>query len=411
MKSKYISLLLNALIIVVIFISGCIQLGDFKNKTESSAQSNMSEASPVNHSEMILTSDFTPCSGMDTTQKNPIAYHRILLANSTDGLHFTRMNKVIDDRASVPDIMVDKEGNVRIYYVLITCKEQGEDRHDIPVVAISPDKGQTWFYKNLKIEAPSEAPHCYTPGGFPTPVDPEVLLMPDGTYRLYATCPRGTENGTPMTFVFFSNDGINFKDGKITYVPKTIALDPVVFKVGSEWWLINGNSNPAKSSDGITFIGPENEGPFSSLPQFRDPTSGKMNYYVIGDVLTLENPIRYRLYLFGDTPEEGIKSIISTDGKTWSMEQSTNEYILSVDKSSNTFEYYKLMFPTVARLKDGSYLMAYETFIPGTPYSVLSGGEQQQGGTQPSSGGKVGCGDGICDSIERNTGTCPQDCH
>jgi hypothetical protein len=319
------------------------------------------------------------------------------------------MNKIIDDRASVPDIMVDKEGNVRIYYVLITCKEQGKDRHDIPVVAISPDKGQTWFYKNLKIEAPSEANHCYTPGGFPTPVDPEVLLMPDGTYRLYATCPRGTEKGTPMTFVFFSDDGINFKGGKITYVPKTIALDPVVFKLGSEWWLINGNSNPAKSLDGITFIGPEDEGPFSSLPKFKESKSGNLNYYVIGDVLTLENPIRYRMYLFGDTPEEGIKSIISSDGKTWNIEQSSNEYILSVDKSSNTLEYYKLMFPTVARLKDGSYLMAYETFIPGTPSSVLSGGEQQEG-TQPFSGGKIGCGDGICDSIERSTGTCPQDC-
>jgi len=68
------------------------------------------------------------------------------------------------------------------------------------------------------------------------------------------------------------------------------------------------------------------------------------------------------------------------------------------------------MFPTVARLNDGSYLMAYETFIPGTPSSVLSGVEQQQGETQPSSSGKVGCGDGICDYIEKSTGTCPQDC-
>jgi hypothetical protein len=364
-------------------------------------------------SEVKMTSDFQPCIGIDQTQKNPIAYHRILLASSKDGLHFTRLNKLISDRASVPDIMIDKDGNVRIYFVLITCREQSQDLSNIPVVAISFDNGKNWIYKKLIIEAPSDAPHCKTPGGSPAPVDPEVLLMSDGTYRLYATCPQYTAQGTPMTYVFFSNDGIHFSGAKHTYIPQSgIALDPVVVKFGSIWHLFNGNSNPATSLDGITFNQPKT-GIFCPF-KFKDGNVDKC--YVIGDVLTLENPLRYRIYLFGDTPNEGFKSILSSDGQNWTMEQNSAEYILTITQEAKE-EYHKLMFPTVAKLKDGIFLMAYETFVPGTPSSVIesaAGGNQSSPQEQPPSSqpqqpiGK--CGDGICDSIEQMTHTCPLDC-
>jgi len=364
------------------------------------------------------SSDFEPCLGIDNSQTNPIAYHRILLANSKDGLHFTRMNKLISDRASVPDIMIDKEGNVRIYFVLITCKEQSQDLNNIPVVAISTDNGKNWIYKKLIVEAPNDAFYCKAPGGSPSPVDPEVLLMPDGTYRLYATCPQNTPQGTPMTYVFFSNDGIYFSGAKHTYIPADgIALDPVVVKFGQTWNLFNGNSNPATSSDGITFS-PPNKGIFCP---FKFKEGEKEKCYVIGDALTLENPLGYRIYLFGDTPTEGFKSIFSPDGKNWTMEQKSNEYILTITPQA-TEEYHKLMFPTVARLSDGTYLMAYETFIPGTPSKIIESlslekekeGEQifspPQQSTPPLKKPVGKCGDGICDSIEKTTNTCPLDC-
>jgi len=369
--------------------------------------------------EFKMTSDFKPCLGIDKAAKNPIAYHRILLAKSADGLHFTRMGKLISDRASVPDIMVDKKGNVRIYFVLITCKEQGQDLENIPVVAISSDNGENWVYKKLTIEAPSDALHCKTPGGSPAPVDPEVLLMPDGTYRLYATCPQSNSQGTPMTYVFFSSDGIYFSGAQHTYIPQNgIALDPVVIKFGNTWNLFNGNSNPATSLDGITFNNPK-PGIFCPF-KFKDGNTDKC--YVIGDALTLGDSLGYRIYLFGDTPNEGFKSIFSSDGENWTMEQKSNEYILNIDQGVKE-EYYKLMFPTVTRLNDGSFLMAYETFIPQTPPSIFettfSEKENDQlfksfpEGGKPTFGQKepLGkCGDGICDSIEQTTNTCPLDC-
>jgi hypothetical protein len=313
-------------------------------------------------------------------------------------------------------MMIDKEGNVRIYFVLITCKEQSQDLNNIPVVAISSDNGQNWIYKKLIVEAPNDAFYCKAPGGSPAPVDPEVLLMPDGTYRLYATCPQNTPQGTPMTYVFFSTDGIYFSGARHTYIPQEgIALDPVVVKFGQTWNLFNGNSNPATSPDGITF-NPPNKGIFCPF-KFKEGANEKC--YVIGDALTLENSLGYRIYLFGDTPTEGFKSIFSSDGKNWTMEQKSDEYILTITPQA-TEEYHKLMFPTVARLNDGTYLMAYETFIPGTPSKIIESlsSEKQSEKIPPQEQkptfepkrpmGK--CGDGICDSIEKTTNTCPLDC-
>ena len=321
----------------------------------------------VTPSQQRLTNDFELCSGMDSTQTIPVAYHRILLAKSNDGLNFTRWDKLITDRASVPDIMLDKDGNVRVYFVLLSCKEQGIN-NQITAVAISYDNGESWIYKKIVVDAPSDATFCKQPGGQLPPVDPEVLLMPDGTYRLYATCPRGSMTGTPMTYVFFSSDGINFSGAKHTFEPTTAALDPVVIKFGSVWNMFNGNSGPSTSQDGITFT-QTTTGIFCPF-KFSDGSMQKC--YVIGDAMTLANPVSYRIYLFGDTSTEKFKSIISTDGENWNMEQSSGAYLFGANSAiDSTIEYSKLMFPTVVKLNDGSYLMAYETFIPGTPSSML----------------------------------------
>jgi len=335
----------------------------------SSENASITNATAADTTAARLASDFSACSGIDTAQKESVAYHRILLASSTDGLIFTKLNRTLTDRASVPDIMVDKDGNLRVYFVLLSCKEQGISSQ-ITAVAISYDEGATWVYKKLVIDAPADASFCKQPGGQLPPVDPEVLLMQDGTYNLYATCPKGSMTGSPTTFVFSSDDGISFTGGKATYVPKTgLALDPVVFQVGSSWHLINGNSVQADSQDGISFT--ETAGMFCP---YKFTSGGNQMCYVVGDQLTLSDPTRYRIYLFGDSPAMGVRSVVSTDAKTWSLEQSGSDMILNVGGS---YDYYKVAFPTVARLSDGSYLMAYETFIPGTPSSITSGGGQQ----------------------------------
>jgi hypothetical protein len=234
--------------------------------------------------------------------------------------------------------MTDKDGNLRIYFIQAECKEQ--NLRNAPVVAISYDHGQTWVYKCLNIEAPNEAPQCKEPGGNPPPVDPYVVLMKNGTYRLYATFskPSGTQQ-ILMTFVFFSDDGINFSNGKPTYVPVGgRALDPVVVNIGSRWHLFNGDEKGgvlhALSNDGITFTETVKFCPF----KFTN-INGSQSCYMIGKgSLVLDSDIR--LYVFGNTPQEGFKSIISSDGESWTMEQASGEYILNVQNSY--FEYHEI---------------------------------------------------------------------
>lgn len=366
---------------LVILIIGLVALGIgifFLVKYLQKAKTGLPEKETKTQTQQ-LTGDFEACKGIDTSEKERVAYHRILLAKSNDALNFTRLDQVISDRASVPDLMIDKDGNIRLYYIQVACKEQ--NLKNTPVLAISYDQGQTWVYKRLKIEAPSQAAKCKEPGGTPPPVDPDVILMPDGSYRLYATCPNtSASQETPMTFVFFSEDGINFKDAKPTFTPQGgRALDPVVIKIDSQWHLFNGDEKggtlEAVSDDGITFTEKDQFCPFKFT------FNNKQKCYIIGDTLTLTDPTRYRIYLFGNTPDEGIKSIISDNGTDWQMEQETGQYILNIDANSST-EYHELASPTVAKLKDGSYLMAYESFIPETPSSIISGQTQQN--SQPS---------------------------
>ena len=192
------------------------------------------------------SSEISACTGIDEQEKDAVAYHRILLAKSSDGLNFTKLNKVISDRASVPDLMIDKEGNLRIYFIQVSCKEQNLKNN--PVVAISSDSGKNWQYQRLTIEAPKENSNCQEPGGNPPPVDPDVVLLSDGTYSLYATCPSRSSSSdkpnsdVPMTFVYTSTDGLNFSNPQATYIPEgKRALDPVVLKTSSLWHLYNGD--------------------------------------------------------------------------------------------------------------------------------------------------------------------------
>ena len=89
------------LIAVVIFSSGCIQKSDLEGRE--------------------WKSDVTPALGAG---KNPLGTnedgpwnHRLLIAISKDGISWQKLNIILADQASVPDILVDSEGYVRIYYV------------------------------------------------------------------------------------------------------------------------------------------------------------------------------------------------------------------------------------------------------------------------------------------------------
>lgn len=247
--------------------------------------------------------------------------HRIKSASSPDGLRWTRNNGIIADQASVPDAIVDKEGNVRVYYV--DWKNQGV------TAAIQQNDG--WEYYRVKLQ----------PAGFFEGADPDVVMV-DGTYRIYYT--KFESPGSQMASIGMASsaDGIEFENPQIVYPREEGVTDPDVFRTAGEWvmYLSHGPQNVlTTSADGLEF---EKEG--------EDPLAGSVSN-------TIAVPGGYRMYYHKSDTRGGasVYSRFSEDGQNWEEEGL---------RLSPTNEEGSVESPAVVQLPDGSYRMFYHSFIP-----------------------------------------------
>lgn len=151
-------------------------------------------------------SDITPGSGKGTP--SPLVRpgddgpwnHRTMSASSGDGFTWVKDNIIIADQALVPDAIVDKEGNIRVYYV------DWYNGHRISV-ALSRD-GINWIYKVVKIFG-----QVVRPGELDAPVDPDVVLLPDGKYRLYYMYKGAIYSAiSDYGIDFTKEDGVRFQE-------------------------------------------------------------------------------------------------------------------------------------------------------------------------------------------------------
>ena len=70
-------------------------------------------------------------------------------------------------------MVMDTEGRIFLYY---TSWEVGPLKN-ATAVAISTDNGNSWTYKHVEFQG-------FGPGA---PVDSDIVLLPDGTFRMYVT--------------------------------------------------------------------------------------------------------------------------------------------------------------------------------------------------------------------------------
>ena len=134
----------------------------------------------------LLVSGFVPAVGQGdpppgTSGSGPWAT-RIMLASSTDGLTFTRTSEIVADQGGVPNMIVDHDGRVRVYYVAWqqTGNVGGSDGN-FTAVAIRTAPGE-WVYHRVGVE------------GVPVTqslVDPSVVLLSGGIYRLFYMADTG----------------------------------------------------------------------------------------------------------------------------------------------------------------------------------------------------------------------------
>ena len=269
------------------------------------------------------------------------------MAYSTNGLDFQRPansnDGILVDRAGVPDAVLLPNGRILVYFV-DGCRPP-EETGSTTAVAVSDKQGTpgSWVFKNVRF--------TNIPSGYgPYPYDPNVVLLPDGTLRIFATDPRPAADGSMKQGAY----SFHSTDGGFTYSFEGLRYDDIVDPENyrfsdSNWQIFTGGPNGhALSTDGGNT--------FNTVGWFQSPEYQG----VVHEIAATEKPGEYRAYVSTQT---GIKSFYSASAP-WTSWTEEPGYRLQVD-STTGLESCEFSFPTVLKLGPGNYLMVYLTVFPG----------------------------------------------
>lgn len=288
----------------------------------------------------VLESDFIPIQGKATSPNGEDAAtvgpfeRQLKTAISYDGLTYISNDVWISAQANVPDAVITPDGDVYLYY----SGWMVGDHLNTTAVAISQDNGKTWTYRYVEMENYGDRHH---------PVDPDVILLSDGTFRMYFT----TDGDAKHTGIHYAEslDGITYNYKKGIFIPEDrSALDSTTFKIGNTWHMYAlSEKGPDElwyltSKDGITFE-------LSGLTSF--PFNGKSyvptNGVWVGD--------KFHLMLFHPT-ETSIVSMWTKNGSDWYPGEGV--------RLEPTEDELYVKDPTIVSLPNNQKLMIYVTNTP-----------------------------------------------
>lgn len=282
----------------------------------------------------IDTNDFTPSEGRarGPGEKGPWI-NRVALATSKDGETFTATSDVIGDQLDVPDLVYLPNGTLALYMIAWTAGQRSNQL----VTAFSSDNGTTWTYHYVTITGLSVR------NGGPSPADPDVLVLSDGTIRMYFTYDAKTHYAE-------STDGKTFTYRGLSFAPTSgMMLDPTVIQIGTMWHLYGGGGPGgdnwhATSADGVTF---------TQTASVRATGNDGLRY-MLSNGITEGNSAT--VWGFSNDGID-VAQFTTTDGVTFTAQGIALEYTggMQADHVKDS---------SVVRLPNGTYLMAYVTAIP-----------------------------------------------
>ncbi|NOY98868.1 MAG: hypothetical protein GXP40_06665 [Chloroflexi bacterium] len=251
--------------------------------------------------------------------------HQVMYATSPDGLTWQVSDEVIRDQASVPEVARLADGTLMIYFVDATPD-------DVRAVRRNQDGGWETVPFSLN-NRPSS--HAY---------DPDVVLLPDGSLRLFYFGPpeiKGNMLTEPHTiYSATSQDGLTFESDPGERITVVGATDPSVVILPDGTWLMalsrGAETLLASSSDGDTFTETGVVVTLGGVPELSVLPDGSLRLYV--------------------SSQGGIRSLISGDnGQTWAEETGirvpAEEGNLAAD-------------PSVVQLGDGTWFMTWKRVNP-----------------------------------------------
>ncbi|MBI4893816.1 MAG: hypothetical protein HY821_24580 [Acidobacteria bacterium] len=264
--------------------------------------------------------------------------HRILLATSSDGLSWSIRSEPLAEKASVPELFLDPNGRPTIFFVDASGTPEG-----IGALQLTPEGAWQRVGTDLR------------------DVDPNIVLLPDGTYRAYT---KSSLDGAISAYS--SKDGLHWDAlGEVFRDPRyTNATDPDVFQTPGEWVMLvslGANLLRCTSTDGLHFTA---TGTILSLGGSVSDTvpveGGWRTYFHVNP-----NPATSSLFK--------IRSAFTPDGKAWQVEDG-DRVIAPPDGPASL----GVADPAPIQLPDGSWLMAIKSFI--APISTTPPQPAQPGG-------------------------------
>ena len=227
-----------------------------------------------------------PNNGQPANNINALVNHQIFLAYSEDGLHWRTDNQLIRDSSSVPALFYWQDA----LWILAVNGTADENFEKLVMLHQQADgTWQEWF-----IDLPFEG----------RPVDPDVVVLPDGKIRLYffdfsvnSPPQQADPSRVGRMYSATSEDGITFimEEGvRLESMPP--ATDPDVIQQSEVWWMFvshpqEGDMIIAQSEDGLTFteVGAVTHGSIADTVLLEDGTLRQYACVIRGSMAIMES--------------------------------------------------------------------------------------------------------------------------
>lgn len=268
------------------------------------------------------TGSTAQCPVLDPSKQSPLSNHQIQRATSADGLRFTPDGKVLLARASVPDGVIGPDDKHWIYFV-----NGNPGQHAVFVGRVEGDELVTFDCVRIDGAINGNA------------VDPDVVRLPDGRYRLFYFQgwfvpgePPPKPGEAHRFYTAISQDGIHFTVENKILETQGGGTDPSAVQLADGSWLMS-----LTLDDKVVLASSPDAKAFTLTGVEFEPA--------ITELATFDQGQTVRIYL---ATTQGLKVKVSSDrGKTWTDE--TTVMGLGPD-------------PSMLRNTDGSWTMYYKTF-------------------------------------------------
>lgn len=288
-------------------------------------------------------------------------------AVSSDGLIWTKEPSIRVDigeyagwGVSSPEVVMLPNGTYRMYY---TGHQTLNVYNNYRILSATSSDGINWVQDpGIRINNNGSYDNRYA-------YAPDIIELPDGTYRMYYTGLVWGGYGTYYILSAVSSDGLTWtKEGgiRIHPPPNVTSGDTIILSGGTYrmYYSVPGGTSggamiiSAVSSDGLTWI---------KESGIRVDNGGIYDFWGAAGPHIVELPDgTYRMYYNGYDGAAGhILSAVSSDGLTWTKEVGV------VITAGGTYDSQSAHSPNILELSGGAYRMYY-TGYDGVHMRILS---------------------------------------